>query len=247
MNFLRNKTGKLRKRILNNPLLSRIAEPIYYTLATKPLLRKLRKQFKKYGLSVIEEFDHVMEENGFRYYLYFGTLLGAVREHGLIKHDFDFDVAMLNEDYTIDIQTALEKAGFKLTAEQLVDDGESSRHQKYQKYGITIDIFWIYPPIDTLPFCCGSSRPFDDTCSTEESIKKHGGIMPVRIELPFNPTVRRVPFENMILPIPENAEEIMRICYGDDFMTPNPNWKEPMKISYKIEWPEKICVIKRYK
>lgn len=45
-------------------------------------------------MDVIQEFDEVMTSNSYRYFLIFGSMLGAVREHGLIKHDMDLDTAM---------------------------------------------------------------------------------------------------------------------------------------------------------
>lgn len=51
-------------------------------------------------MNVTQEFDAVMTSNSYRYFLILGSMLGgAVREHGLIKHDMDLDTAMWYEDY----------------------------------------------------------------------------------------------------------------------------------------------------
>ncbi len=49
-------------------------------------------------MEVLEDFDAVCRELGIKYYLAYGTLLGAVRHQGFIPWDDDMDVFMLHED-----------------------------------------------------------------------------------------------------------------------------------------------------
>ena len=50
-------------------------------------------------LEVYKAFAQVCESQGLRYYVAYGTCLGAVRHHGFIPWDDDFDVIMPRNDY----------------------------------------------------------------------------------------------------------------------------------------------------
>ncbi len=53
----------------------------------------------KIQLGNLKELDRVCRKNKIRYYLAFGTLIGAVRDNGIIPWDDDIDVVVAREDY----------------------------------------------------------------------------------------------------------------------------------------------------
>ncbi|MHC1724283.1 MAG: phosphorylcholine transferase LicD [Aminipila sp.] len=54
---------------------------------------------KQIQLELLGEFASFCEQNDLKYGLAYGTLLGAVREKGFIKWDYDIDVIMPRKDY----------------------------------------------------------------------------------------------------------------------------------------------------
>ena len=50
-------------------------------------------------LSAMKDIDKICRENGLRYYLHAGTLLGALNHKGFIPWDDDVDISMMRADY----------------------------------------------------------------------------------------------------------------------------------------------------
>ncbi len=50
-------------------------------------------------LNVLKTFADICDREGLTYFLYYGTLIGAIRHKGFIPWDDDIDVAMPRPDY----------------------------------------------------------------------------------------------------------------------------------------------------
>ena len=57
------------------------------------------KKLQNLELMVLKDFIKICDENDIKYYIYGGSLLGAIRHKGFIPWDDDVDVIMFNEDY----------------------------------------------------------------------------------------------------------------------------------------------------
>ena len=82
------------------------------------------EEHKKVQVDILVSFAKFCEENNLRYFMAYGTLLGAIRHKGFIPWDDDIDVWMPREDYNILIETFKSKNNY-----QLIDPrGKMARH-----------------------------------------------------------------------------------------------------------------------
>ena len=121
-------------------------------------------EIKSIEIAILDHIDEVCKTNGLRYYLAYGTLLGAVRHKGFIPWDDDIDIYMCREDYDKFIEQScnVEQAQYKVLARdtepsyfyeyaKVVDTRTGIRSGndllKIQDEGVWVDIF----PLDSLP------------------------------------------------------------------------------------------------
>lgn len=218
------------------PGVKSLLKPIYYPIKKK-IEQSHRKKLMQNGLKVLQRFDKCLTENGIEYTLAFGTLLGAIRERGFIKHDIDVDVCVWGDQYTPKIQEMLQTVGFELIHSFVVEDGSIGREETYQCEGVSIDIFYIYNDGGDYPYYCGFGM-IGDAATFAQSMRKYGKIRARRMDIPMIRDRVRAPFETIELYIPSNAHEIMQFIYGEDYMTPNPSWE--MDPHREYNWMNKM-------
>lgn len=214
-----------------------LLKPIYYPYK-RYMEAKRNRFFLQNGKDILQQFNAAMRDGDYFYTLAFGTMLGAVREKGFIKHDLDIDVYMWNEDWSPALRTHLQKHGFELIHNFLVDNGASGREETYAKDNISIDIFYLYPPINEYPYCCDFLM-YPGTATFRQSIEKYGGLIARRIELPIKKERVLTQFEGLSLYIPSNYDEILSFRYGPDYMIPNPKWSFKSHNNHIIVWEGK--------
>ena len=118
------------------------------------------KHLQKVQLMILKDFIEICNKNNLDYYLFYGTLIGAVRHKGFIPWDDDIDIAMFREDYEKFLEAFKKEKSdkYELLETRYQDDyffifgkmslkntsyGENWSGQVSFKLGIFIDIFVI--------------------------------------------------------------------------------------------------------
>lgn len=72
------------------------------------------KEIQEISYDILKEFKDFCDTNGLRYYLAYGTLIGAIRHNGFIPWDDDIDVFMPRPDYEKLLQLYTDNANYQL-------------------------------------------------------------------------------------------------------------------------------------
>lgn len=129
-----------------------------------PDLRILQRS----DVELLNIIDALCKKYQLRYWLDFGTLLGAVRHHGFIPWDDDMDIAMTREDYETFLSVArddLDRLGLEIRpCVSWVGIG-----YKHDSTGVWVDIF----PYDT---CEVGSDYESGRLRAKKAVKHTGGV-----------------------------------------------------------------------
>lgn len=120
------------------------------------------EELKIIQVNILKEIDKFCNENGLRYFLFSGTLLGAVRHKGYIPWDDDIDICMPRKDYDVFFQTfnksrddnliAINHRNMKeyyLASGKVIDNATEMIEETNFKIpiGVYVDVF----PMDNIP------------------------------------------------------------------------------------------------
>lgn len=196
--------------------------------------KKRNEKFIQNGLNVLKEFDSLMTGNRINYTVFAGTLLGAVREKGFLKHDIDIDTAVFYKDYTDSFVELLSHAGFALVHEYKIEGGKLGLEQTFKKNGVSIDIFYIYSDKKFNTYQCDFHGVNGEL--HEVSMLKYGYVESRRLEFPIKYEFIRIPFESIEVSAISNYDEWLQHRYGKDYMIPNPEFKDKGDNPNIFEW-----------
>lgn len=218
---------RLRKKIER----SLKKNPFIYKLGHKIRLKKekekadtLREAFKQHGVDMMRDVQQVLAQTDWPFFFTCGSLLGIIRDNGLIEHDLDLDVAIMeNDDFSWDkLKSIMEGAGFHLSRGFFI--GDTLHEVTYTRNGLGVDIY-IEEIVDdktmTAPF-------FYRRTNVKYNKRWEHSVAFMDDILVKNIITKRV--YDFDVNIPENYEDILYGNYGESWRTPikdNDIWSAP--------------------
>lgn len=146
-------------------------------------------------------FDRFCREQNFTYFLFYGSLLGAYRHHGIVPWDDDLDILLPENDMAPMIVLLQENTELDIVEQSSLVHRLffRDRRKSLPRYGQAWS--WPYLELHFFRFEGGRIRHGFNSC-------------PKTNEAQLYPLVR-VPFEGHMAPAPRCMDKILAECYGD--------------------------------
>lgn len=214
------------------------------------------KNFKKTLIETFRAFDKFCKEHDIKYFIAYGSLIGAVRHQGLIPWDDDIDVWMLPDDYKkfcsyrgrindhYDIVDEREENYWLLTLAKFVDTDTTLWEMEVFRCvtGIYIDVFPLYV-CDTDISCELKCRYEKTAADLKRSEKKYSlqkitsticTLRPRSILHMLTDLFRYVPMRKYFRRRYENCFNEIRPGTSNSYVSFEGDWKE--KEVFPMEW-----------
>ncbi len=194
------------------------------------------KKNRDNAIQLLQIVVEILDKYKIKYYLDFGTLIGAVRENRLIPWDDDLDISLLNEDDYYKIPDIIKEIKSKYSYRTYLFTFESARKkrkvrkkeifcknisftdsQNYQILKIRTNKFWIFGRGNT---CIDIF--FKYQYNNASYWFAYGKENSVPLEYMSNELIN-IDFYGIKCTIPKNYDKYLTYKYGD-WKIPNENW-----------------------
>lgn len=185
-------------------------------LRTYLFKKKKNLIFRLHDKDLLYQIDDALNDAGIFYWIDYGTLLGAVREHDFIKHDEDIDIGVVYDDYKR-VPPAMEAKGIKMFAQSFVE-GQNGVIQRYIYKGITFDVYFYEIDKDKSTMVCYSFYRVPETRREKKTV-----VGVEKFEVPYS-GFKKIEFKGRSFNIPKDEDSYLKVLYGDNYLTPDPNF-----------------------
>lgn len=207
-----------------------------YALYEKSLVKKVyghiksrreRLLLQRYGKRIVHEVMDISKKNNLGIFCVYGTLLGIIRENGLIAHDDDLDFGVVDDDgfdYSL-IEDAFVKRGYKKIKE-FVFEGRVTE-QTYHKAGLDIDFFSFFPLRDkeghfiTYVFFRDKEKIYMNPY--EHNVRYYDNLTDINKTIWIN-------FDGSDVLVLQDSEDYLEKIYGNKWKVRDPYFKSLAKI-----------------
>lgn len=178
---------------------------------------KSRLRLRIYGRGMLHDVHAFFTEQGIRYFIDYGTLLGAIREKHFISHDNDIDISVFADDVSPKkVLEGMKAKGFSFF--RALEYNGIITEIVFCRHNVHCDIFfqfvegtrqWVQGAITEMRMVNG--------CPTPQKLGK-------RRYRSLVTSCNEIDFMGTKLLIPSNFEEILEQTYGCNWRIPMVDW-----------------------
>lgn len=206
----------MKKLLKSNP----VTEKLFMAAKKKKAVKKqlenaqvFHSQVDKFFPDIIKKFD----ELGIDYFICFGTLLGAVREHDFIKHDDDMELGVFSDQYYSQLAWKFREIGFEKKYRYYIAGSRVPNEgfvEKYSNGQIHFDLFVFSRNEDEI-WCWSYLKDESDRLNAIRLSWKNTGL-------------KCIDFKGMNIPAPAEPEKFLESLYGKSWTVPCVYWDDTM-------------------
>lgn len=217
MDIYRNKIYcGLKTFLKSNPL----TRGFLMAVRKKRIVKKQLANAKAFQQSIRQVFPEIIktfDKLGIDYFICFGTLLGAVREHDFIKHDDDLELGVFSDQYYSQLAGKFEEAGFKKQYRYYMADSRIPNEGFVEKYSngyIHFDLFVFSRDKENI-WCWSYLK---DEANILNAIKLQWK----------NTGLKCIEFQGQTVPVPVEPEKFLESLYGNTWNVPCVYWEDTL-------------------